>query len=158
MELRISSEQEMEHLGHRIASILKGNDLIYLIGELGAGKTTLVRGIVKGRGFQGRVSSPTFTLMNVYPGDVDMYHFDFYRLNSSDFTDLGLEDYLEKQGISMIEWPELGSSYLPEEALIIQIDLVDDDYDRERKVVITGRGETYKKKVEELTRLCEYWQ
>lgn len=158
MELRISSEHEMEKLGGKIASILHVNDLIYLIGELGAGKTTLVRGIVRGRGFQGRVSSPTFTLMNVYPADVEMYHFDFYRLSSSDFTDLGLEDYLEKNGISMIEWPELGMNYLPEEALVIQIDLVDDDYDRERKVVITGRGDTYQKKIKELTRLCEYWR
>ncbi len=155
MELFIYSEAEMEELGEKIARVLDLNDLVYLIGELGAGKTTLVRGIARGRGYKGRVTSPTFTLMNVYSTEhAQINHFDFYRLNYDEICDLGLEDYLDRKGISLIEWPQVGQGLLPEEALFINIGLVDDDYDRERKVSIMAQSKEYQEKIKELQKLC----
>lgn len=148
MELIINNEEEMLALGQTIASLLEADDVIYLTGELGVGKTTLVRGIARARGYNGRVTSPTFTLMNIYETDPPLYHFDFYRLETGDTADLGLEDYLEKQGISLIEWPNLTDGSLPEEALLIAISLLHDDYELARKVEITARGGRYQKKLE----------
>lgn len=159
LKITVYDEQEMQRLGETIAMVLEQRDLVYLIGELGAGKTTLVRGIARGLGYQGRVYSPTFTLMNVYPNKPEIYHFDFYRLEGKELIDLGLEDYLEREGISLIEWPQAGFSpigepssqgVLPAEALVITIELVDDDYDRERQVTITAQGRSYEQKIEEL--------
>ncbi len=155
MERYVYDESEMEELGEQIARILEPNDLVYLIGELGAGKTTLVRGIARGRGYAGRVTSPTFTLMNIYEtNDIKINHFDFYRLNHEEICDLGLEDYLAREGISLIEWPQAGERYLPKEALFINISLVDDDYDRERQVLIMADSIEYQEKIKELQKLC----
>lgn len=150
MELKIYNEEEMMELGKSLASVLTADDVVYLIGHLGVGKTTLVRGIARALGFTGRVTSPTFTLMNIYESIPPIYHFDFYRLEGGDIEDLGLEDYLERQGISLIEWPQLERSELPREALLIEIQLSEDDYDRERLVLISAQGERYQEKIEGL--------
>lgn len=140
----------MISLGNLLARVLEKNDVVYLTGELGAGKTTLVRGIVRGRGYTGRVNSPTFTLMNIYAADIDIFHFDFYRLQGNDLADLGLEEYLEKDGLSLIEWPQVADNLLPPEAMLVNIALVEEDYERERLVTISARGQRYQAKVEEL--------
>lgn len=140
----------MISLGKLLARVLAKNDVVYLTGELGAGKTTLVRGIVRGRGYTGRVNSPTFTLMNIYAADIDIFHFDFYRLQGNDLADLGLEEYLEKDGLSLIEWPQVADNLLPPEAMLVNIALVEEDYERERLVTISARGQRYQAKVEEL--------
>lgn len=150
MEIIVHSDEAMQQLGRLLAGVLEKGDTVYLLGELGAGKTTLVQGIAAGAGYEGRVTSPTFTLMNIYQATTDIYHFDFYRLEGNELDDLGLEDYLEKEGISIIEWAEKGEKLLPEEALVIKIQLVDDDYDRERKVSFSAKGNKYWQKIEEL--------
>lgn len=150
MELYVGSEEAMQQLGMKIAPLLNAGDIVYLRGELGAGKTTLVRGIARGMGYGGKVTSPTFTIMNIYPVKPEIYHFDFYRLEKDDLSDLGLDDYLHSEGITFIEWPEIGCGDLPEEALIISISLVEEDYDRERKVVIAARGPGYEKTLKEI--------
>ncbi|NLV22791.1 MAG: tRNA (adenosine(37)-N6)-threonylcarbamoyltransferase complex ATPase subunit type 1 TsaE [Syntrophomonadaceae bacterium] len=150
MDLIINSEEEMLALGKHMASLLEADDVVYLMGELGVGKTTLVRGIARARGYNGRVTSPTFTLMNIYEVDPPLYHFDFYRLETGDTFDLGLEDYLERKGISLIEWPNLTDQSLPAEALLVTISLLYDDYELARCVQITARGAKYEKKLEGL--------
>lgn len=163
--INIANEEEMESLGEKVAAVLEGGDLVYLMGELGAGKTTLVRGIARGLGYRGRVNSPTFTLMNIYQSSPVIYHFDFYRLEGRELTDLGLEDYLEQEGLALIEWPQAGfsmqdqpgnSDTLPREAIYINIELTDDDYDRERQVSISVQGDRYQGKLEELRKTCAY--
>lgn len=163
LHVNIYKEEEMEGLGESLARVLESQDLVYLMGELGAGKTTLVRGIARGLGYAGRVTSPTFTLLNIYPGVIPIYHFDFYRLEGQELMDLGLEDYLEQEGIALIEWPQTGfangeagsqNNRLPAEAFYIQIELTDDDYERERQVTFSVRGDRYKDKLEELQKLC----
>jgi len=165
LQISIYNEEKMESLGENIARVLENRDLVYLMGELGAGKTTLVRGIARGLGYPGRVTSPTFTLMNIYPAQVPIYHFDFYRLEGKELIDLGLEDYLEQDGIALIEWPQAGFSSgdensaddrLPTEAIFVQIELTDDDYDRERQVTLRVRGDRYQEKLEELHKLCAF--
>ncbi|NLT19585.1 MAG: tRNA (adenosine(37)-N6)-threonylcarbamoyltransferase complex ATPase subunit type 1 TsaE [Syntrophomonadaceae bacterium] len=146
----IYNEEEMNRLGILIAKHLKGDEIIYLSGELGAGKTTLVRGIMRGLNYQDKVTSPTFTLMNLYSSHPPVFHFDFYRLGPGEIEELGLQDYLGRGGISMIEWPEIAGEELPREALQIKIELMADDYDRERRVIITGQGEKYCRLIEEL--------
>lgn len=150
MQITVCSDEEMQQLGRSIAGVLTKGDVIYLNGVLGAGKTTLVRGIARGLGYSGRVSSPTFTLMNIYPGTTPIYHFDLYRLESGDLDDLGWEEYLEKDGISMVEWPGAGAVCFPEEAILVDIRLCDDDYDLARQVEIRAGGDKYRQKLEEL--------
>jgi tRNA threonylcarbamoyladenosine biosynthesis protein TsaE len=150
VELFIESEEAMRQLGMKIAPLLTGGDIVYLRGELGAGKTTLVRGIARGMGYPGKVTSPTFTIMNIYPANPEIFHFDFYRLEDGDLSDLGLDDYLHGDGVTFIEWPDIGWQDLPEEALIITISLTEDDYDRERQVKIAARGFYYEKKLKEI--------
>lgn len=153
MEILVHDEEQMLQLGSQLATILTADDVVYLLGELGAGKTALVRGVARALGYKGAVTSPTFTLMNIYDTKPRLYHFDFYRLQGSDLTDLGLEDYVEQGGIVMIEWPQIGRDVLPAEALYLQIELCDDDYERERRVRISARGGKYEHKLERLKTL-----
>ena len=153
MAIEVHNEEEMQKLGRDLASVLAEDDVVYLLGELGAGKTTLVRGVARGLGYPGRVTSPTFTLMNIYATDPLIYHFDFYRLENSDMEDLGLDDYLECGGISLLEWPQVGQELLPQEALWLEIELIDNDYERSRMVNISAQGSKYQDKLERLRQI-----
>ena len=140
LELFIADELAMENLGNKIGTALVSGDIIYLSGVLGAGKTTLARGILQGLGFTGCVTSPTFTLMNIYLANVPVYHFDFYRLEKSELYELGLDDYLGQEGISIIEWADVGSDVLPQDGLWINIRLANDDYDAGRFLSFKADG------------------
>lgn len=109
----------------QIARTLSPGAVLALSGDLGAGKTTLVRGIVMALHGEARsVTSPTFTLMNIYEGRPPVYHFDWYRLNSrEELATIGLEEYLEGQGIAIIEWAEKFPEVLPGHARWIRITL-----------------------------------
>jgi tRNA threonylcarbamoyladenosine biosynthesis protein TsaE len=155
MNIQVNSEEEMQVLGSDLAAVLDENDVVYLRGELGAGKTVLVRGVARGLGYDGRVTSPTFTLMNVYPSSPLIYHFDFYRLESSDLADLGLEEYIESGGLSLVEWPQIGIGLLPQEALWVDIELTEGDYDRARTVHILAQGKKYQEKLERLRQIVD---
>jgi tRNA threonylcarbamoyladenosine biosynthesis protein TsaE len=102
------SEAETEALGQRLAAALpEGGAVIAMYGELGAGKTAFVRGLARGLGAEGRVVSPTFTIVNEYYGKRDLFHFDMYRLHSADeLFDIGWEDYLAREGVCAVEWSE----------------------------------------------------
>jgi len=121
-------EEETEALGEQLASCLAPGDILALYGELGAGKTCLVRGIARGLGIEeGSVASPSFTLINEYPGRVPLVHLDGYRLDSAEaFEELGLEDYFEGEGVLAIEWAEKVPD-LPEERIDIVIQWVDEN-------------------------------
>lgn len=125
-----ASPQQTERLGVRLGQLLAPRDCLCLAGDLGAGKTTLARGIGRGWGSAMRVTSPTFTLVNEYPrahDQVILYHVDCYRLETeADIITAGLEDIFAADGALMIEWPERVKAWLPEDRLWIQMTYVDE--------------------------------
>lgn len=107
MKFLTHSEQETEQLGEQLAKQLKPGTVIAYEGDLGAGKTAFTRGLARGLGITERVTSPTYTIVNEYPGKIPLFHFDMYRLSSSEeLFDIGWEDYLERGGILAVEWSE----------------------------------------------------
>jgi tRNA threonylcarbamoyladenosine biosynthesis protein TsaE len=103
-EISTSSPEETEAAGEALAATLAVGDLLLLAGELGAGKTTFVRGVARGLGISARVQSPTFQLVRVYPGRIQLAHVDLYRLESAaELADLGLDDLLD-EGVVAVEW------------------------------------------------------
>jgi tRNA threonylcarbamoyladenosine biosynthesis protein TsaE len=142
--LEVHGEQAMMALGAQIAVQLRHLPglLIFLHGDLGAGKTTLVRGLIRGLGHTGAVKSPTYTIVEPYelPG-LDVYHFDLYRLSDPEEIEfIGARDYLESGALCLVEWPEKGRGILPEPDLMIDIEHLDDS----RKLHLTansGRAE-----------------
>jgi tRNA threonylcarbamoyladenosine biosynthesis protein TsaE len=123
-EFRADTPEAMEALGVRLAARLRAGMTIFFHGELGAGKTTLIRGILRGRGQSGAVKSPTYTLVEPYfLGDTPIYHFDLYRLNDPEELEfLGVRDYLEGNGVCLVEWAERGTGVLPAPDLEVTID------------------------------------
>lgn len=107
-EYMSESPDETLALGERIGSLLGGGEIILLNGELGAGKTLLTRGIVQGMApdSQTRVVSPSFTLVNIYNARLDIIHVDLYRLDSEEIAHLGLEDYMDRDHVLIVEWAE----------------------------------------------------
>ncbi len=122
MKLQLADAAAMEALGARLAPVLD-HAIVYLQGELGAGKTTLARGILRGLGYAGKVRSPTYTLVEPYPVDPGMvYHLDLYRLvDAEELEWLGLRDMLAEPALLLVEWPERGGGVLPEADLIVRI-------------------------------------
>ena len=118
-----NSAAETRALGERLAKQLKAGDVILLEGELGAGKSELARGVAKGLGVQETVTSPSFTILNVYEsGRIPLYHFDWYRLESSEeLYELGMDEYLGGDGIALVEWPDRCPDAVPEDCLRIRI-------------------------------------
>lgn len=108
---------------------VKAGDIICLRGDLGAGKTQFVHGFVQGFGFTGNeVSSPTFTVINEYHGDINIYHFDCYRLEHySEAVEMGAEEYFYGDGITIIEWPDKISELLPNDSLNISIQMISEN-------------------------------
>ena len=107
LEIITHNERETELFGRQLAGQLKAPVVLCLYGELGSGKTALVRGLAEGMGLKCTVSSPTFTIVNEYPGNPDLIHFDMYRLHGADeLFDIGWEDYLRRDAILAVEWSE----------------------------------------------------
>jgi len=121
--LRLDSEAEQEAFGARLAASFDGPLLIFLEGDLGAGKTTLTRGFLRGLGHRGAVKSPTYTLIEPYGiGDRRIYHLDLYRVSDAgELEYLGLREMLEEDAVLLIEWAERGEGWLPEPDLRIII-------------------------------------
>jgi len=122
MQMLISSPEQMESLGRRLALACSAGTQIHLSGDLGAGKTTLVRGFLHGLGYSGKVKSPTYTLVETYQLDqVAIFHFDFYRVNQPDeIENIGFRDYEDQEAICLIEWPEKAGDLLGQPDVLIR--------------------------------------
>ena len=136
MIVKTNSEAETEALGERLAKCLRAGAVVALYGDLGAGKTAFVRGMARGLDIRESVSSPTFTIVNEYPGDPALFHFDMYRLkNAEELYGIGWEDYLDRNGICVTEWSERIEEALPEDAVRGTISRLSDS---ERSIRVEG--------------------
>ncbi len=117
-----NSAEETEQFGHKLARQLKPGDVLAFFGDLGSGKTTLIKGICRGLEIEENITSPTFTLINEYSGRFPVYHFDFYRIVSSqEVWELGCDEYFYGDGISLIEWADKIPDLLPEKRTEIHL-------------------------------------
>lgn len=139
MTFTTHSAAETEALGERLAARLTGGEVIAYTGDLGAGKTAFTRGLARGLDITDRVTSPTFTIVNEYEGGrLPLFHFDMYRLSSSDeLYDIGWEDYLARGGVCAVEWSEIVSDALEENELI-RVDIKNECGNDDRTITVTG--------------------
>ena len=116
------SPNETRRIGVSLGRRIKAGDILLLIGDLGTGKTCLVQGIAKGLGIKGYVRSPTFVLVSIHQGRIPLYHIDIYRLNqAAEVLDLGIEEYLAGEGVSVIEWADKALEVFPESCLMVTL-------------------------------------
>ena len=136
MEVFTKSAEETIELGKKIGAFLMPNDVVALIGPLGAGKTTLIQGIAQGLEVKDYVTSPTFIIINEYQGRVPFFHIDLYRLDEvKDIEDLGIEEYFDREGVCVIEWAEKLAELTPKNAEKIEIEIVSET---ERKLCLSS--------------------
>ena len=137
MEYLSHSPEETEHIGEMLGRRLRPGTVVAYHGGLGMGKTAFTRGLARGLGCAGRVTSPTFTIVNEYDGATPLFHFDMYRLDSSDeLFDIGWEDYLTRGGVCAVEWSERVDDAMPADTLWVDIARGTDESDR--IITITG--------------------
>ena len=137
MEYLSHSPEETEHIGEMLGRRLRPGTVVAYRGGLGMGKTAFTRGLSRGLGCAGRVTSPTFTIVNEYDGATPLFHFDMYRLGSSDeLFDIGWEDYLTRGGVCAVEWSERVDDAMPADTLWVDIARGTDESDR--IITITG--------------------
>ena len=135
------SVSDTEAFGRQLAQQLHPNTVVACRGGLGMGKTALTRGIAQGLGYTGRVTSPTFTIVNEYLGETPLFHFDMYRLDDSDaLFDIGWEDYLARGGVCAVEWSEIVRDAL--EPGCIRVDLRRGERDGQRRITVTEEEPT----------------
>ena len=137
MEYLSHSPDETEHIGEMLGRRLRPGTVVAYRGGLGMGKPAFTRGLARGLGCAGRVTSPTFTIVNEYDGATPLFHFDMYRLGSSDeLFDIGWEDYLTRGGVCAVEWSERVDDAMPADTLWVDIARGTDESDR--IITITG--------------------
>lgn len=144
--IKIHSPQAMIEFGEALGRRLPANSIIALEGDLGAGKTTLTKGIGLGLGVQSIINSPTFTIMKIHEGRMKLYHLDVYRLDQVK-DDFELEEYFEEGGVCVVEWASRIKSLLPSDTLWITLS---DDGDQERTLTIETTSNLYKNMMKEL--------
>lgn len=160
IEKKTTSSEETYNFGQALADLLKPGDVICLSGNLGAGKTLLSQGIAAGLKVADVVSSPTFTVLNVYDGqtvagqELAIYHFDLYRLeHPSELSDIGFDHYVEAGGIAIIEWPEKFREFLPKEHLWLTLEY--GELPDERIINLKAVGKRYQMLCEELNQVAD---
>lgn len=134
-----SCEADTERIGEQFSSDLPAGSVVAMFGDLGAGKTAFVRGMARGLGLDAVVSSPTFTIVNEYPGERELIHFDMYRLSDADeLFDIGWEDYLGRGAICAVEWSEnVEDAFFGDEIRVT----IEKTGDSSRRITIESNGE-----------------
>lgn len=146
------SPEETEAVGTTLGKLLAPGDVVTLSGELGGGKTCFVRGVVSVAAPESidLVSSPTFAILNIYPGNPSIYHYDCYRLRGEDdASELGIDEQLHGEGICLIEWPERIAAILPENRLSFSFSYL---AEQRREITVTASGKRGKELLEKLVK------
>lgn len=139
--IEVNSPEETEAFAVKLAKKLEPGDLLTLEGGLGAGKTTFTKGLAKGLGIKKMVNSPTFTILKQYSGNLELNHFDVYRLENSD-EDIGFDELFASEAVSVVEWAQFIEDYLPDERLEITIDRLSEESRSIRLYPVGQRFET----------------
>ncbi|ANQ84412.1 tRNA (adenosine(37)-N6)-threonylcarbamoyltransferase complex ATPase subunit type 1 TsaE [Azoarcus olearius] len=150
-QLDLPAEADTLALGAALAGVVRAGLHVWLQGDLGSGKTTLTRGLLRALGHEGKVKSPTYTLIEPYAlSRLDLYHFDFYRFNApEEYLDAGLDEYFAGDGVCIVEWPDKALPYLPAPDLELRLDRAGEG----RRASITAHSEPGRTCVIELTSL-----
>ncbi|HAL46683.1 MAG: tRNA (adenosine(37)-N6)-threonylcarbamoyltransferase complex ATPase subunit type 1 TsaE [SAR202 cluster bacterium] len=139
--LTAQSPEETQAIGRLLGMSAMPGDVYLLVGNLGAGKTTLTQGILWGLGSDEYARSPTFVLVNEYNARLTMYHMDLYRLDSyEEIVELGLEEHLDGDGVCVVEWADKAPGYFPEDHAMITLDVVDPDT---RRISLSSESDRY---------------
>jgi tRNA threonylcarbamoyladenosine biosynthesis protein TsaE len=156
LPLVTSSAEDTRRVGEALATVLAPGDVVSLVGDLGAGKTTLVQGAARGLGVAQPVVSPTFTLVREYAGTVPVYHVDVYRLERmQDVLDLGFEEMLDQQAVVFVEWGDGIDILLPESRIQVELFIPRDGDDR--RIVLSPRGPAWAGRDDRLAAVTEPW-
>lgn len=148
LEIQTTQPEETITIAKKLGRQLQAGDVLLLDGDLGAGKTTFTKGLAEGLDIKRYIKSPTFTLIREYPdGRIPLYHMDVYRLEETGASDLGLEEYFDGDGVSVIEWSQFIADELPSDYLTIHFNKNDDD-DQMRTLVFEPHGTRYTALVE----------
>ncbi|MGL5714104.1 MAG: tRNA (adenosine(37)-N6)-threonylcarbamoyltransferase complex ATPase subunit type 1 TsaE [Paraclostridium sp.] len=149
IKIYLENEEKTREIGSRLGQLLTPKSVICLIGDLGAGKTTMTQSLAKSLGVDDYITSPTFTIVNEYEGRIHLYHFDVYRIGSSEeMYDIGFDEYIDGDGVCIIEWANLIEDILPEEYLYIEMNYKETG----REMILTPKGEKYEEIVKELAK------
>ncbi|MEY8292291.1 tRNA (adenosine(37)-N6)-threonylcarbamoyltransferase complex ATPase subunit type 1 TsaE [Carnobacteriaceae bacterium 52-44] len=145
-----NNEQETIEFAKKLTKYLKPGMTILLEGDLGAGKTTFTKGVGEGLGVKRIIKSPTYTIVREYQdGKYPLYHVDLYRLTQNEVPELGLDEYFEGEGISVVEWPSVAPEDLPEHRLEIELAPAVEAPEK-RTITVQAVGKDYEKLVEQL--------
>ena len=126
-----NSSDETFSLASELGKNIHKKNIIALYGNLGAGKTVFAKGLAAGLGIVDEITSPTFSLLEVYEGNIKFYHFDLYRIDDPDeFLNLSFEEYWEGDGVSVIEWPEIAENIIPKKRINVWIEYIDENIRR----------------------------
>lgn len=152
MQVVAGDTREVIQWGKKLGQLLEAGDVICLFGELGSGKTTFAQGIAAGLGVTDPVTSPTFTLINMYSGRLPFYHADLYRLEDpAQLEDLGLEEFFYGDGVFAVEWADRLDKHTPEDFLEIRIDYLPDSQNG-RRITFLPHGGRYRELIDDLER------
>jgi len=147
-----NSPAETIAFGNKLAELVNVPALILLNGDLGTGKTLITKAAVSALGYQGDVTSPTFNLVQEYQAQVEIIHMDLYRLDrSEELLEIGFEDYLNRDAVIFIEWPELALSLIPADFIFVNIKKLSD---RQREITVRGEGKMSSLLIERLNQEC----
>lgn len=145
VKIVLHNEKETIDFGRRLGAVLKPGDLITMEGDLGAGKTTMTKGIGEALGVKRVINSPTFNILKVYQGHIPLYHMDVYRLEGA-FQELGFEEYFDGDGVCVVEWAKFVEEELPKERLALTFNHLESG----RELTIEAVGERYEQIVKKV--------
>ena len=155
IEFYSRSAEQTQRLGEHLGEVAEAGDLFLLVGNLGSGKTCLTQGIARGLQVKASVTSPTFILVREYNGRLPLYHIDLYRLSQlAEIVNLGLEQYLDSDGLCVIEWAEKGQSVLPHKNLLINLDYRSEN---ERLFTFQPNGQRFLELIDKLSDRLKSW-
>jgi len=150
-----SSPEKTKKFAFEVGKLINCPALILLKGDLGVGKTLMVKGIAKSLGYKSEITSPTFNIIKEYFADEEIIHMDLYRLNhSEELLEIGFEDYLNRDAVILIEWPEIALSLIPADFIFIEINKLSD---LKRKIIVQGEGESFEQLIERLNKDADSW-